>query len=377
MRLLWNKCAGLIERAQNGGSSVVKRRPNTDKHSASVETDFIHRKSDGVSLLDRAKRTRAKRLILSVINSLLIIISATATSILVFSYLGIITIMGAELSIADRYNLMVGLSLFWMTVSIIIWFRYIFLGGWFRYPPSIPRKGKFGDTREWYHAITNFVQDEAPQIADGLSTSLVTTIRTKIKSAHLLVWGVTLAYISLMICVALLYRIVTKNYYEYALNNTDGIVRGFREFVVGLFGGQISTSISASSLDIHIWALIITILPPIAILFFAFQILLNAFDMRWSLLTIPDVLYKILKHYLMARNPHKDYLQRHAAQDAKAYVKTFGISKHPEEFIGMDGNLFFYSELARTAFLQTHENGDVESSTSNMVRPENLEAGSE
>lgn len=91
--------------------------------------------------------------------------------------------------------------------------------------------------------------------------------------------------------------------------------------------------------------------PSIALLF-AQQLIVNAIDMRWSLLSTPDVLYKMLKYVLLVRNTTKDYTFEHAVRDARELVLLYGVNEIPEDFVDTEGRLFFYSENMRQEFLR-------------------------
>jgi len=346
---------------------MVSRNNRADKDSASIEVDFIHQHEVGGSLFDRAAKKRAEILLLNIVNSILLIVSVSITFVLVMASTGAITISGLELGPAGSYGIYFCTSMLWLIASALIWLRFVFFEGWFLYPPSRPVDARRGDTKTWYDAVTRFVQDEPEPIALGLSKALRVTVRTKIKATNLFMWGIAILSSSLLLLITAVYSIIAGDFYDHAFTSVGENLAAARQFTLGIIGGEASSA-ELGRYTVHFWTTIVVFLPASLAAFIGFHVGRNAYDMRWSLLTTPDVLYKMLKHFLIAKNTHRDYLLEDVARDAKRLVKEYGIRKQPVDFIGMDGKLFFYDDLARSVFLQIDE-GEKEISSSDTASP--------
>jgi hypothetical protein len=180
-------------------------------------------------------------------------------------------------------------------------------------------------------------------------------------------WGIAILSSSLLLLITAVYSIIAGDFYDHAFISVGENLAAARQFTLGIIGGEASSA-ELGRYTVHFWTTIVVFLPASLAAFIGFHVGRNAYDMRWSLLTTPDVLYKMLKHFLIAKNTHRDYLLEDVARDAKRLVKEYGIRKQPVDFIGMDGKLFFYDDLARSVFLQIDE-GEKEISSSDTASP--------
>jgi hypothetical protein len=315
-------------------------------------TDVPEAFSSAQDIVKRASGRRRAHFLFTFLSAFLLIIVVANVSISASISLNSISFVGVDVPLDVRYSLIDGVSRFLLFTSISIWLFFVFLDGWFLYPPSNPIRGRRGTTRDWFNAITFMVNQEPAEITEGLTAALNASLNSKIRSAHIFIWGLALLLSFLAIIIITIFNtILVDDYFLHLSSNVHQTIHFMQRWLIYFISfGQTTIGGRTEFQDGNFLMLTLFLSGQLMGAWIGFQLLRNAVDMRWSLLTTPDILYMMLKNMLLIRNDARDYDLDDAIADARYQVFRHGIDKTPEDFVDMDGRLFFYSDNAREAF---------------------------
>lgn len=339
--------------ADNKGKVADK----SEQSSTSNTDEFIvgGKRIKLAKLARRAARERRRYLYLSLLNGIGLILAVSVSAILLSVSIGLVEFHGAA-TVTHRIDILNVIGRVLFAESFLAWFVFIFLDGWIFYPPSNPVDGRRGTTRGWYNAITFMVNEEPAEVADGLTKALNMSLRSKLRSSMIMVWGIFFALLPLVAVISTFENYFTDIRFSKALAVlvTENVAY-FQASVVSFItlGRGDLTGVEAGTIFFsNEIALLLFLFMPFGSMWFGYQLIDNAIDMRWSLLSTPDILYKMLKNVLLVRNQARNYTLDDALKDARELTMEFGVDKIPEDFIDTDGQLFFYSENMRHEFLR-------------------------
>lgn len=329
--------------------------PESDaQRTARKKERFSEKISDLGEFARIAKRRRRSVNILNLTNGLLLILGSGAAALTLGIAIGLLH-FGAEPTPAQaRLNAIETVSLFSLFLSFILWCKFVWLDGWLFYPPSEPSEGKRGVTREWYHSITYMVTEEPGDIARGLADALNINLKVKTRAVSILNWGMLIAITSASLLACVWIKVATStDFAELMTVDVEQSTSEIQSFLASIAQLGRTGSAALSEPPQFTWwgAAICYSIVPFSALYFSQEIVRNAIDMRWSLLTTPDILYKMQKNVLYVLNDGRDYTWEQAVIDARTDILQYGIARIPEDFIDMKGRLFFYSGQVRKEFV--------------------------
>lgn len=311
------------------------------------------------NLAKRASKARKAFLFYSIMNSIALVAAVSCGTLCLSIAIGFLELTDANITNEDKVCMLNWLGRIVLAASFLAWVRYVFWDGWLFYPPSIPVAGRRGTTRNWYNSITFVVNEEPAEVADGLAYALNLSLRSKLRSITIMIWGIVAFASSLLIFMVTAWNVVTADGFAIALSGmvTENVA-AIQEWLIFIvtFGGNSEFLIERTAAETILWdapwAFAIFSIAPLCSLLLAHQLIVNAIDMRWSLLSTPDVMYRMLKAVLLVRNSSKDYKYPNAVTDARELVLEYGANEIPEDFMDTEGRLFFYSENMRKEFLR-------------------------
>jgi len=333
----------------------ARSRHDPDTHGTIAITDVPEASSSAKDIVKEASKRRRAHFLFTFLSALLLILVVAMVSIATSVSLNFVSIVGMDVPLGTRYALVDLASWILLVIAGCIWGIYVFWDGWFLYPPSNPVRGRRGTTRQWFNDITFMVNQEPAEVTEGLTGALNASLNSKIRSTHIFFWGLALMLSFLAITTVTLLNIMLVNdYFLHLSNNVYDSIHGIQFVLVYVISFGTTTigdrpELESGSIVMLLWFLLGQMLGA----WVGFQLIRNAIDMRWSLLTTPDVLYLMLKNTLLVRNNARDYDLDDAIVDARQHVFGHGINKTPEDFVDMEGRLYFYSSIARDAFLGT------------------------
>lgn len=329
----------------------------TDARSESNEDLKVHvpKEADYESLIASAKSKASRIRVLSGIAQTIIvgviIILAMASAIYLSASLGLVNLAGADVSqlTQSRYAILSVLPLIFLAASMLVWIAFILAGGWFLYNPSDAAAGKLGATRKWYNSLTDALSENYPSVASGLTRALKISLTAKIRAINLYFFSLLSI---IVLCMALISIFINYSGAEFrgvvAREVTDNL-QSIQLMVLNFFSDNRATDLIVRGevslvepSSIVCWAMFT--LAPFLALFISYQLLRNAIDMRWSLLTSPDTVRRFMYMFVYRRNQDKNLMDEYAWDATHHYFLRNALTWAPEDFVGMDGRLFFYSD---------------------------------
>ena len=311
---------------------------------------------DYKKIVEEAKKVAAKRRSSAVISQIMIGVFVVAFSMLSAILLGVsaglIEYVGAETkdAIRVRYDILGVLPLSIAILSACVWLLVVFRGGWFLYNPSKATSGVRGDTRQWYDATTDALSDTYASVASGLAKCLKINLVTKVQATNLFTIGLLFMSVSLLCLGSILFDYVAVDGFRDVVETA--LIDNFQNFQLALLnlssGGRGEEIIRNNEIQLitipGAFCWIAFIFMPVAAIWLSYLLIGNAFEMRWSLLTSPDTVRRFMYMFVYRRNSDKNLLDDYAWKLAHHFYLRHSLPEAPEDFVGMNGELFFYGD---------------------------------